>query len=189
MSWSLELVQGPAVEPVTLDETKKFIRVQHADEDALISHLITVARQECERVTGFAMITQTWNLHLDYMPDRSWIYIPKPPLVQVEEFSYLDPDGLPVVIPPEDYWVDTFSKPARLEVSSWPAMSSWINTAVIRFVAGYGDAPQDVPAHNRQGMLLTVADLYEHRETVFPGHTLGILDTVQRLWADRTFHF
>jgi hypothetical protein len=60
---------------------------------------------------------------------------------------------------------------------------------VIRFVAGYGDAPEDVPADKRQGILVTVGDLNEHRETIFPGHTLGILDTVRRLWADRTFHF
>jgi uncharacterized phiE125 gp8 family phage protein len=186
---SLELVTGPAVEPVTLDETKKFIRVEHADDDALIDRLIIVARQECERRTGFALITQTWNLHLDEMPDRSWLYIPKPPLQAVEEFSYLDPNGLPVVVPPEDYWVDTFSKPGRLEVGAWPSMSDWINTAVIRFVAGYGPAAEDVPEDKRQGMLLVVADLYEHRETVFPGHTLGELDTVRRLWSDRTFHF
>jgi uncharacterized phiE125 gp8 family phage protein len=189
VTWSLELVMAPLLEPVTLEETKKFIRVQHADDDVLINHLITVARQECERVTGFALITQTWNLHLDDVPDRSWINIPKPPLQLVEEFSYLDPDAIEVVVPPEDYRIDTSTKPGRMEVAAWPSMSGSINTAVIRFVAGYGDLREDVPADVRQGILVSVGFLYDHRETVFPGHTIGVLDTVDRLWADRTFHF
>jgi|SRR5262245_56228986 len=190
-NWSTTLVTAPAIEPLTLEETKKFIRVEHTDEDALISSLITTARIECERSTGFAMIKQTWNLHLDDAPAGAWIYIPKPPLIEIEEFSYVDAEGLPIVVPIDRYAVDTASIPGRLEtLDGWPDVTwSGLNPIVIRFVAGYGENTTDVPEDKRQGMLLRVSDLYEHRETVFPGHTLGMLDVIERLWADRTFHF
>jgi uncharacterized phiE125 gp8 family phage protein len=191
MAWSLSPVTAPAVEPITLEEAKAWIKVVHSDEDEIISNLINVARMECERETGFALITQTWDMQLDYWPDGSWLEMPKPLLQEVTSVEYLNADGDLVVFPSTSYRVDTASVPGRLILVSsegWPASLGEPSSIKIQFVAGYGDAPADVPIDKRHGMLVRVGDLYDHRETLVSG-PVGELDTVRRLWADRTFHF
>ncbi|MCP5088318.1 MAG: hypothetical protein GY952_16120, partial [Rhodobacteraceae bacterium] len=62
------LLSKPAVEPVTLSEAKTHLRVDGADEDALIGELILAARQYQEQVTGVFPITQTWRQYEDCWP-------------------------------------------------------------------------------------------------------------------------
>lgn len=81
----LKLITTPAAEPITLDEAKNHLKVDSADDNALISTLIKTARQLTERETKRALITQTWKLYLDESPAE--IYIPKPPLQSVESIK------------------------------------------------------------------------------------------------------
>lgn len=78
----LKLKTAPAKEPTTLDEAKSHLRVDGADDNALIGALITTARQLAERETKRAFITQTWRMYLDKAEGE--IEIPKPPLQSVE---------------------------------------------------------------------------------------------------------
>ncbi|MCJ8334558.1 MAG: hypothetical protein MJH10_09995 [Epibacterium sp.] len=63
------LVTGPAVEPVTADELRTYLRETSAslsDDDA--NDFITEARELIEESTGLALITQTWMMALDHWP-------------------------------------------------------------------------------------------------------------------------
>jgi uncharacterized phiE125 gp8 family phage protein len=51
------LLTGPAIEPISLAETKTFLRVEHDDEDQLITALIAGARSHIEAQTQTALIT------------------------------------------------------------------------------------------------------------------------------------
>lgn len=66
MQFALERTSGPAFEPVTLAEMKLHLRTYASDtsEDALISSLITAAREWAENFTGRALVDQTWRLTL-----------------------------------------------------------------------------------------------------------------------------
>ena len=77
----LKLKTAPAVEPVTLEEAKLHLRVDSGDDNALITALITTARELAERETKRAFITQTWQMYLDQAPVI--IEIPKPPLQSI----------------------------------------------------------------------------------------------------------
>lgn len=81
----LKLITAPTVEPVTLAGVKNHLRIDSEDENALITALITTARQLAERDTKRAFITQTWRLYLDESPAE--IYLPKPPLQSVESIK------------------------------------------------------------------------------------------------------
>ncbi len=81
----LKLITAPAAEPITLAKAKNHLKVDSNDENALITALITAARQLGERETKRAFITQTWKLYLDESPSE--IEIPKPPLQSVESIK------------------------------------------------------------------------------------------------------
>ena len=81
----LKLITAPAAEPISLEGAKNHLKVDGAEDNALISALITTARQFAERDTKRAFITQTWKIYLDSVPTE--IEIPKPPLQSVESIK------------------------------------------------------------------------------------------------------
>jgi len=68
----LKLTTAPAVEPVTLAQAKAHMRVDIADDDALITNLITAARADAENVCRRAFVTQKWDLYLDSFPKYTY---------------------------------------------------------------------------------------------------------------------
>lgn len=94
----LHLKTAPAVEPISLDEAKLHLKVDSADDNALITALIKTARQLAEKETKRAFITQTLQMLLDSAP--ALIEIPRPPLQSVVSIkaitatqTYVDQDS------------------------------------------------------------------------------------------------
>lgn len=81
----LKLKTAPTVEPISLDEIKLHLKIDGADDNALITALIKTARQLAEKETKRAFITQIWQMYLDSAPAE--IGIPKPPLQSVESIK------------------------------------------------------------------------------------------------------
>jgi uncharacterized phiE125 gp8 family phage protein len=89
--------------------------------------------------------------------------------------------GLKLVTPP-----DEIGRVALAWTQSWPITRFSINSVVIQFVAGYGDAAQDVPQVIRQGILIEISNLYENREDIVVGQSLSMLSLSERLlWPYR----
>jgi len=65
---SLQLLSPPAIEPVTLSDAKLHLKVDVADDDALITRLLAAARARAEWHTGRAFITQSWIQWIDRWP-------------------------------------------------------------------------------------------------------------------------
>ena len=162
----LKLKTAPAVEPITLDEAKLHLKVDSADDNALISALITTARQLAERETKRAFITQTWEMFLDYaLPE---IDIPKPPLQLTGlAIKVIDEAGSEAVVDPTTYDVDdSENSPGRVKLRSgcsWPDHRGFASF-IIEFKAGYGLLATDVPGALKQGILQLLSHLYENRE-------------------------
>lgn len=160
----LVLVTPPAEEPVSLAEAKLYLRVDHTEEDALISALILTAREYVEMYTRRQLVTASWRLTLDCWP---WcIRPPRPPLATVTTVAYLDSAEVLQVLDPTTYRVDTSREPGRILLAagaSWPAAAPVPGAVQVEYTAGYG-AASAVPVTFKQAMLLTIGDLYEHRE-------------------------
>lgn len=182
----LTLVTAPASEPVTLAEAKAQLRVEVADDDALITDLIAASRQAAEAHMRRALITQTWRLSLDRFPGRPlpwWdgvregadipeaanaIELPRPPLASVTSVTAYDDADTATVAPAADYFVDTDREPGRVVLRSgrtWPVVGRVAGGVEVVFVAGYGAAGA-VPEAIRQGMLMLIGHLCENREAV-----------------------
>jgi uncharacterized phiE125 gp8 family phage protein len=167
---ALTLVAAPAREPVTLQQAKDHLRVDAAVDDSVIDPLIKTARQHIEDFSHRALITQTWDLFLDEFPGI--ILMPKPPLQSVTQIQYLDTAGVKQTLASTEYKVDVTRHPGRIVPAwgkSWPLTRNEINAVEIRFVAGHGDNPPDLPSPIIQTLLLIVAHLYENREATTNG--------------------
>lgn len=185
---ALRLVTPPAITPVELATAKLHLRVDINDDDEYIAACIDAAREHIETTElSSALISQTWELVSDSVPG-STIVFPRPPLQSVTSVTFTDVDGNETVVDDGDYLVDTDSWPGRLVLKAdkaWPSVIlPAIGGVVIRFVAGYGDAPADVPMPIRQALLLLTGDFYENRENsqAMP----GLVDVVQMPFAVRT---
>lgn len=161
----LKLKTAPAVEPITLDEAKLHLKVDSADDNALISVLITTARQLAERETKRAFITQTWEMYLDFA--QTEIDIPKPPLQATGlSIKIIDTAGAETVVSTTLYDVDASeNSPGRVKLKtgcSWPTHRNFASF-IIEFKGGYGDDAADVPETLKQGILQLLSHLYDNR--------------------------
>lgn len=164
-----KLITPPASEPITLDEAKAHLRVDAADEDAMISALIVAARQAAEHITGRALMTQTWEVAFDEF-DESGLWLQYPPLVSITSITYLDEAGAEQTLDAADYVLNDYDEPAVIKPAAdvdWPATLCEPNAVTVRYVAGYANAAA-VPQAIKQWMLLRIGAMYAHREEVGP---------------------
>lgn len=158
----------PAVEPVTLAEAKAHLRVAHDAEDGLIAALIRAARDEVERATGLALITQNWRLVLDDWPQSDTATIHRHPVTEILSVTTYGAEGEAAVLDPDAYLLDPHERPARLHFSEKPATHRVMNGIEIDFAAGFGEAGTDVPDLLKRAILVLVAHWYEFRADVEP---------------------
>lgn len=191
---TLKLITAPSLEPVTLAEAKLHLRVDTADEDALISALITAARQRAEHHLQRSLVTQTWERVLDAFPEAE-IELGVPPVQGITSIVYADAQGVTQTISAAAYVLDAVRDPGWVLPASgyaWPATASTVNAVRVRFTSGYG-APSAVPESIKAWIKLHIGALYENREAVVSGNsaastelagrfTDGLLDPY-RIWS------
>lgn len=192
-----KLVTGPASEPVTVAQAKVHLRVDHDADDNYIESLIVQAREYVEHHQERAILSQTWELHLDSFPAgcetprglrSAMIFLPTAPLQSVTHVKYYDGDGTLTTLDTDDYLVIGVGTKARGSIVpavglSWPTTQDRPEAVVARYVAGYADAAS-VPAATKQAILLMVAQAYEFREPVITGTIQAKIDfTIEALMA------
>lgn len=156
----------PSTEPITLARAKLHLRVDHSDEDDLITELITAARMDCEDRIQRTLVTTGWTWPLDAFPPCGGVLtVPMPPLVSLTSVQYVDADGAAQPLALEDLHIDVLGQPGRIAPASgsWPATASRINAVTVVYTAGYGEASA-VPAPLKSWMLLAIGDMYANRE-------------------------
>lgn len=144
---TLKLIQGPAVEPVTLAEAKAAARVDGTEFDALIPGLITSARRAAEQYLERALVTQTWERVLDAFPELE-LELGWPRVQGIVSVSYINTAGNTVNLDPADYVLDADTMPGWVLPSagmSWPDTYDTVNAVRVRFLAGYGEDGASVP--------------------------------------------
>ncbi len=186
----LKPVAPPEVEPVTVEEAKAHLRPEGDADDDYVSALITAARERVELFLRRALITQGFEYARDGFPVSQVIGLPRPPLQSVDSIQYVDTAGNVQTLAPEDYVVDASSSEiGRVALAwnrFWPITRNSVNSVVIQFTAGYGDAAEDVPQVIRQGILIEVSNMYENREDVVVGQSISMFSVFERLlWPYR----
>ncbi len=165
-------VEGPAVEPFPLVDIKAHLRVDHDAEDALIEGLVRAARLMVEAASRRLLVAQTWRLHLDRWPQNGTLLLPLSPLIAVESITVADVSGAAIPVPPERIDADALSDPPRIAVSDPPQPGRERSGIAVTVRAGYGPAPEDVPATLRLAVKSIVARWFENRGDIDGDQTL-----------------
>ena len=175
---NLERVSAPATEPVTLALAKNHLRItDYTDDDALISGLITAAREFCEKAQNRIYIESEMTYSLSGIPSVGReIWLPVLPIKSIDKVIIAQKgteNG--IEIPADQYDVDLKDGKLALNRSFATDYDADLlpryNGFIIEFTAGYGE-PADVPQIVKQAILLIVGHLYEHREETSDGKEL-----------------
>lgn len=152
-------------EPVTLAEAKIFCRIDVNDDDAIISSLITAARQMCENYTNIGFIQRT--VTATFNNENGGFFLPYGPVNSVVSAH----DGnANVVTDPE------------ISGTEWKqVLSPQIDRMQVEYVAGY----PVLPANLKTALLNAIMWLYDNRsqgnETIGPIATT-LLNPIRRVW-------
>ena len=165
---SLELVDAPLITPITLAEVKAQLRVEHDDDDTMLTRLIdvAVAYTDVRGALGQAMITQKWGQWIDSTPPQS-VSLILGPVQGVTSVKYYDTDGNLQTDDINNY--EVFGTQFATKISpksgfSWPVAQDRQDAIKIEYEIGYGDAATDVPQTIRHALMLMVGHWYDNRE-------------------------
>jgi uncharacterized phiE125 gp8 family phage protein len=148
---TLRLITPPAAEPATVAEVKLDAHMNGTTFDATITTLITAARRRAEDITGRSLITQTWELVLDYFPAGP-IKIGMLPIQSVTSITYYDTNAALQTLAADQYALDANTLPGWINPAygvTWPITRDVPNAVIIRFVTGYGLTAATVPEEIR----------------------------------------
>jgi len=158
---SLELIEKPALEPLTLAEIKTFLRIDGNSEDNILTTMLAAAREAGEHYMRNSIIRQKYKLtYHKFMPAR--IALPKGPVSMVSKVTLKDEDGSFTILSSSDYYI---SNKTNLNLKS--SYSSYI--IEVEYFAGYSNDSVDVPEIIKQGLLSQIAFTYENRGTAKTG--------------------
>jgi uncharacterized phiE125 gp8 family phage protein len=151
---------APDIAAAALADAKAYLRLETADEDAVLGLLVGAAATLCARFTGLSLFVADRS---DTLPASSpeWQRLPATPVGAIVSVSTLDPAGLVATLPVDGYAIDIDAGG-----DGWVRLTRPVPTA--RLLVGYhaGLAPDwpSLPDPLRQGIVRLVAHLFTHRD-------------------------
>jgi uncharacterized phiE125 gp8 family phage protein len=173
---SSRLLNAPAVEPLSLAEAKAFLRVEHGDDDDVITALIAASRIHIEARTRQALVTQSWRIPLDQWPIDGRVAVRPAPLQTLTAARVYDDEGGTQTIDLQAFVVDSGASVLAFAPWTLPQPERLAAGIELDVTVGYGEAATDVPEPLRQAIRLLVGHWYENRGLAAVG-TVTILPT------------
>ena len=153
---SLIRITEPASEPLTLTETKAYLKIDNSADDTLISNLIIAVRKSAEGFLHSSLITQSWKISYDrYAP--SSILLPMGPVQSITSVTSFARDASSTVMSSSAYYLSAGNRNLVFDASPLS------HRVEIIYVAGYGLSASDIPSPIKYGMLAHIAAIYDGR--------------------------
>ncbi len=151
------------VEPVTVEQACKQLRITDPEHYEEVNRLVSVARDYCERQTGRTLrvdITRVLNL------EEWWdceLYLPLPPLRSITNVKYYDTDGVLQTLASTNYRAELSTDgKSRLvwdDDATLPDIDARPDAVQVTFVTGYETADL-IPRTAIHAILTKVTELW-----------------------------
>ncbi|MGA9581700.1 MAG: head-tail connector protein [Allosphingosinicella sp.] len=154
------MIEGEALvlPPEAAGAAKAYLRVERADEDALIAGLVAAAAELCEAFIGEALLERGF---IETIPaSRAWRRLSRGPVRAITPVEALSAQGAAQAIPVDGYGIDIDS-----QGDGWVRLtgSSEVRRIRVGYQAGLAGTWADLPAALRQGILRLGAHFYTNR--------------------------
>lgn len=148
------VITPPAIEPVTIQEAKEYMRFCDAPDDDIIASFITAGREIAEKFLGRALIRQTIMATATDVKAGEEIELPRPLLIAIDGITDTVSDTL---LTESDYELEDQSEPAKI------AFINNHSRLQITYSAGYCDSADDVPSAIKTAIKIAVHHFYDNR--------------------------
>jgi len=159
------MIEGEALvlPPEAAGAAKAYLRVERADEDALIAGLVLAAAEICEAFIGQALLTRGFT---ETIPaSRAWRRLARGPVRAITLVEALPAEGPALILASEAYGIDVDAGG-----DGWVRLADPPEARRIRvgYEAGLAGDWADLPAALRQGILRLAAHSYTSRAAEGP---------------------
>lgn len=142
--------------PISLIETKNFLRIDTSTDDDLLTRLIKSATKKCETYIGKSLITKTYKITFENCV-LTKTKLPYGPLQNISLVTTKDAEGNITTVSTDEYVISKANNAIEFK-------SSLVNNIIeITYISGYGDNDTDIPEDIKQGLLFHIARLYDDR--------------------------
>ena len=172
---SATLLVAPTIEPWTVAEAKSFLRVEIDDDDAVITSLISAARNHVEALTRRGLLQQSWRIVRDAWPPDGRIKLRIGPLRDVIAARVFDHAGHASAIDTNTFVVDAAAGIIAAPCWTLPVPGRDVAGIELDLDIGFGANPTDVPAVLRHAIRTLVAHWYENRGLTSIGGNVAML--------------
>lgn len=162
---------APTVSPITLEELRAHLRIDHTDEDPTLQIYIDAVTGYLEGpngILGRLLATQSWSQPYPLFTDPVLLPLGLEPVQSVTALNYWDAAGVQQLMSDTLYRLVQAEAGPRVERATdapWPATAVRDDAVMVEFVAGEVAVATPI----RQAMLLLVGHWYSNREAVAAG--------------------
>ena len=173
MNFKTITVTAPAVEPITLVEAKEQLRLEAAFvlDDDYINALISVARDRAEQYCNRYFTAQEVALVSVQAFPASVLTLPYPDLTSVDAITYTDTDN-----DTQTFTAFTFNSDTQQVIAD-----DTFPTDAVNFKVVVTTAPPVEFVGAKQGMLMSLTDMYELRTESVLGVSVAVNPSVNLL--------
>ncbi len=144
--YKISQIIPPGTNCVSLAEAKAYLRISHANDDALITDFIKAAEAAAEKFMRRAIVTQTYQVTYGYLGDNCYS-LPYSPAQSVSEVRLID-NNITTALTASDYELSADCEAININKCT--------DKIEVDYVVGFTDVPEDI----KQGILIHMAKSY-----------------------------
>ncbi|MDP2193164.1 MAG: head-tail connector protein [Alphaproteobacteria bacterium] len=154
----LKVIEKPEIQAISLEDVKVHLRLDHAEEDQYLIHLIETATEYVERYLNRCLLKQKLSFTDQGKTNKDGfleIKLPRPNIISIDRVTSMRSGSARYIV----------KRYQLVDADINPTLTLYAKDAFVEIVyhSGYGVYPNHRPSPIKHALLLMVADLYENR--------------------------